>query len=84
MDRRKIRLARVGHGLRRLICVTDDGTISLAALRWVTEQQAVFLSFSETGEFSASVVPHHRPRRDSGVRRRLPTIQAKLLRFHGN
>ena len=34
LDRRKIGLARVGHGLRRLVCVSNDGTLSLAALRW--------------------------------------------------
>ena len=49
MDRRKIRLARVGHGLRRLVCVTDDGTISLSALRWVTEQKATFVLLQRDG-----------------------------------
>ena len=49
MDRRKIRLARVNHSLRRLICVTDDGTISLAALRWLTEQKAAFLLLQRDG-----------------------------------
>jgi CRISPR-associated endonuclease Cas1 len=49
MDRRKIRLARVGHGLRRLVCITDDGTISLSALRWVTEQKAAFVLLQRDG-----------------------------------
>ena len=49
MDRRKIRLARVGHGLRRLVCVSDDGTISLAALRWLTEQKAAFVMLQRDG-----------------------------------
>lgn len=49
-DRRKIRLARVGHGLRRLVCVTDDGTISLSALRWVTEQKAAFVLLQRDGK----------------------------------
>ena len=49
MDRRKIRLARVNHRLRRLICVTDDGTISLSALRWVTEQKATFVLLQRDG-----------------------------------
>jgi CRISPR-associated protein Cas1 len=48
-DRRKIRLARVGHGLRRLVCITDDGTISLSALRWVTEQKAAFVLLQRDG-----------------------------------
>ena len=49
MDRRKIRLGRVGHGLRRLICITDDGTISLSALRWITEQKAAFVLLQRDG-----------------------------------
>lgn len=49
MDRRKIRLARVGHGLRRLVCITDDGTISLSALRWLTEQKAAFVLLQRDG-----------------------------------
>jgi CRISPR-associated endonuclease Cas1 len=49
MDRRKIRLARVGHGLRRLVCVSDDGTISLSALRWVTEQKVAFVLLQRDG-----------------------------------
>ena len=48
-DRRKIRLARVGHGLQRLVCVSDDGTISLSALRWVTEQKAAFVLLQRDG-----------------------------------
>jgi CRISPR-associated endonuclease Cas1 len=49
MDRRKIRLARVGHGLRRLVCVSDDGTVSLAALRWLAEQKAAFVLLQRDG-----------------------------------
>jgi CRISPR-associated endonuclease Cas1 len=49
MDRRKIRLARVGHNLRRLVCVSDDGTISLAALRWLAEQKAAFVMLQRDG-----------------------------------
>jgi CRISPR-associated endonuclease Cas1 len=49
MDRRKIRLARVGHGLRRLVCISDDGTLSLAALRWLNEQKATFLLLQRDG-----------------------------------
>jgi CRISPR-associated endonuclease Cas1 len=49
MDRRKIRLARVGHRLRLLVCVTNDGTISLSALRWVNEQKAAFVLLERDG-----------------------------------
>jgi hypothetical protein len=34
-DRRRYRLPRVGHGLRRLVVVGPDGMVSLAALRWL-------------------------------------------------
>lgn len=49
MDRRQIRLARLRHGLKRLVCITDDGTISLAALRWLTEQRASFVLLQRDG-----------------------------------
>jgi len=49
MDRRKIRFARVGSGLQRLVCVSDDGTISLSALRWITEQKAAFVLLQRDG-----------------------------------
>jgi len=39
-DRRKIRLARVNHGLKRLVCIGADGAISLAALQWLAAQDA--------------------------------------------
>ena len=49
MDRRKIRLPRVGHGLRRLFCLSNDGTLSLASLRWLTEQKAAFVMLERDG-----------------------------------
>src|SRR5579863_6203614 len=42
-DRRKIRLPRVGHGLKRLVCIGADGAISLAALQWLAAQDASFV-----------------------------------------
>ena len=38
-ERRNIRLARVGHGLKRLVIVGSDGFISLAALQWLADQR---------------------------------------------
>ena len=32
-DRRVIRLARVGHRLKRLVCISEDGFVTLGALR---------------------------------------------------
>jgi CRISPR-associated endonuclease Cas1 len=45
-DRRHFRLARVGHGLRRLVIVGADGFVSFPALRWL-ESQGASLSFLE-------------------------------------
>jgi hypothetical protein len=38
--RRQARFPRVGHGLRRLVVIGADGMISLAALRWLADQDA--------------------------------------------
>ena len=38
-NRRCARLPRVGHGLRRLVVVSSDGIVSLAALRWLSDQK---------------------------------------------
>jgi hypothetical protein len=48
-QRRKIRLARVGHGLKRLVLVGSDGFVSLAALRWLTDQDAAFVMLERNG-----------------------------------
>ncbi len=34
-ERYKFRLPRVNHRLKRLVCVGDDGFITLSALRWL-------------------------------------------------
>src|SRR5687768_12194871 len=41
--RRRARFARVNHGLRRLIVIGSDGSVSLAALRWLADQKASFV-----------------------------------------
>ncbi|HTU34438.1 MAG TPA: CRISPR-associated endonuclease Cas1 [Candidatus Acidoferrum sp.] len=35
--------ARIGHGLRRLVVIGSDGFVSLAALRWLADQDATFV-----------------------------------------
>ena len=39
-ERREGRFARVGHGIERLVLIGSDGMISLAALRWLSDQRA--------------------------------------------
>ena len=49
-DRRKIRLARVGHGLKRLVIVGSDGFVTLEALRWLADQDAAFVMLERDGK----------------------------------
>src|SRR5205823_528011 len=55
--RRKIRLARVGHGLKRLVVIGSDGFVSLAALRWLADQNASFAMFDRHGSILATTGP---------------------------
>src|SRR5438445_11304550 len=49
-ERRKIRLARVGHRLHRLVCVSEDGFVTLSALRWLADQDAAFVMLERNGK----------------------------------
>lgn len=48
-DRRHNRLPRVGHGLKRLVVIGSDGIVSLAALRWLADQDASFIMLDRDG-----------------------------------
>jgi CRISPR-associated endonuclease Cas1 len=56
-ERRKIRLARVGHGLRRLVVIGSDGFITLEALRWLADQDAAFVMLDRDGSVLATTGP---------------------------
>jgi CRISPR-associated endonuclease Cas1 len=56
-ERRRIRLARVGHGLKRLVIIGSDGFISLAALQWLADQDASFVMLQTDGTILASTGP---------------------------
>jgi CRISPR-associated endonuclease Cas1 len=56
-DRRIARLPRVGHGLRRLIVMGADGMVSLAALRWLADQDASFVMLNRDGLVLATTGP---------------------------
>lgn len=56
-ERREARLARVGHGLRRLVVIGSDGIVSLAALRWLADQDAAFVMLDRVGEVLAVTGP---------------------------
>jgi CRISPR-associated endonuclease Cas1 len=49
-ERRKMRLPRIGHRLRRLVCVSEDGFVTLSALRWLTDQDAAFVMLKRNGK----------------------------------
>jgi CRISPR-associated endonuclease Cas1 len=56
-ERRKLRLARVGHGLKRLVIVGSDGFISLAALQWLADQDASFAMLERDGTVLVTTGP---------------------------
>lgn len=57
VDRQCARLPRVGHGLRRLIVIGSDGTVSLAALRWLADQDVAFSMLERDGKVLAVTGP---------------------------
>jgi CRISPR-associated protein Cas1 len=56
-DRRRYRLPRVGHGLKRLVVIGSDGIVSLAALRWLADQDASFVMLERDGSVLATTGP---------------------------
>jgi CRISPR-associated endonuclease Cas1 len=47
--RRRARFPRVGHDLKRLVVIGSDGSVSLAALRWLADQKASFVMLDRDG-----------------------------------
>jgi len=56
-DRRSARLPRAGHGLGRLVVIGNDGFVSLAALRWLADQDAAFVMLERDGAVLATTGP---------------------------
>jgi CRISPR-associated endonuclease Cas1 len=56
-ERRKIRLARVGHRLRRLVCIAEDGFFTLDALKWIADQHASVVMLDRSGKVSLVTGP---------------------------
>jgi len=50
IERRKIRLARVGHGLKRLVCISEDGFATFGALKWLSDVGASFVMLNRDGK----------------------------------
>jgi CRISPR/Cas system-associated endonuclease Cas1 len=56
-ERRRIRLARVGHGLKRLVLIGSDGFVTLEALRWLADQDAAFVMLDRSGSVLVTTGP---------------------------
>ncbi len=56
-NRRYARFPRVDHKLERLIVIGADGMVTLAALRWLTDQKAAFVMLERDGSVLATVGP---------------------------
>lgn len=56
-DRKRCRLPRVNHGLNRLVVIGSDGMVSLAALRWLADQDASFIMLERDGSVLATTGP---------------------------
>jgi len=50
LERRKLRLPRVGHNLRRLVCISDDGFVTFSALKWLADTGASFVMLDRMGK----------------------------------
>jgi CRISPR-associated endonuclease Cas1 len=49
-ERRTVRLARIGHGLKRLVCISEDGFATLGALKWLADVDASFVMLNRKGK----------------------------------
>ena len=56
-DRRCARFPRVGHRLKRLVVIGSDGMVSLAALRWLADQDVAFSMLERDGKVLAVTGP---------------------------
>jgi CRISPR/Cas system-associated endonuclease Cas1 len=73
-ERRTIRLSRVNQNLRRLVCISDDGFVTLSALKWLSDIGASPVMLDRIGK----VVFVTGPTAPSDARLRL--AQARALR----
>lgn len=55
--RRHARFPRVGHGVRRLVVIGSEGMVSLAALRWLADQDIAFSMLERDGKVLAVTGP---------------------------
>lgn len=51
------RFARIGHGVKRLVVIGSDGSVSLSALRWLADQNAAFVMLDRDGSVLTTTGP---------------------------
>ena len=56
-ERRAGRFSRVHHGIERVVVIGNDGTVSLAALRWLADQGAAFAMLERDGTVLVTTGP---------------------------
>lgn len=83
-DRHEGRFARVGHGLRRLVVIGSDGFVSLAALRWLADQDAAFVLLERDGSLIAATGPVALLMRGCAGRRLSHDKATSLWKLRGN
>ena len=49
-ERRNLRLPHVGHQLRRVVCISDDGFVTLSALKWLSDVGVPFVMLDRRGK----------------------------------
>jgi CRISPR-associated endonuclease Cas1 len=56
-ERIRTRFPRVKHGLRRLVVIGSDGSVSLAAIRWLADQGVAFSMLDRDGSVLVATGP---------------------------
>jgi CRISPR/Cas system-associated endonuclease Cas1 len=49
-DRSQARLPRVRHGLKRLVCISEDGSCTFSALKWLSDVGVPFIMLDRRGK----------------------------------
>jgi len=55
--REKKQFPRVAHGIRRVVVIGNEGTVSLSALRWLADQDSAFIMLDRDGSVLVTTGP---------------------------
>jgi CRISPR-associated endonuclease Cas1 len=66
-DRRHARFPKVGSGLERIVTIGNEGSVSLAALRWLADRKTAFVMLDRNGSVLSATGPVSRS--DARLRR---------------